>query len=115
MRRTVLAVLLSVGCANSGGAVASAVVNTALGAGVAAARRSNGECYTPCLPGTRCNEATGMCDPIPCRGECRPDEVCEQTPTGERCVLPPVELEIRTVGSPDAGLPRGAPRLKLPE
>jgi hypothetical protein len=129
-----VAVVLGVGCANAGSAVANAAINTAIAGGVSAYRRSNGECYTPCTPGTKCNEKTGTCDPLPCRGECRPNERCEQTYTGEHCV-PDVELEIRGTPStgaagtsapvkppsllPDAGAPaparpRDAPTLEAP-
>lgn len=119
----------ALGCASAGGAVASAAVNTAIAATVSGVRRANGECYTPCTPGTKCNEKTGMCDPLPCRGECRPEETCEQTYLGEKCVLH-TDLEIRGTptstarptgttwpeppategGPPDAGAPAPAPR-----
>lgn len=87
MRALALTMLVLLGgCAASAGAVTSAAVNTALGVGVAGVRRANGECYTPCNPGSTCNKSTGMCDPIPCGGKCQFDEKCEITPTGERCV-----------------------------
>lgn len=86
--------------------MASAAVNTAIAATVSGVRRANGECYTPCTPGTRCNEQTGLCDPLPCRGECRPEETCEQTYLGETCVLH-TDLEIR--GTPTSvARPTGA-------
>lgn len=109
---TVSVGLLLAACANSGGAVASAVATTAIAAGVAAARRADGQCYTPCTPGTKCNEKTGECEPLPCRGECRPDEHCEQTYLGEKCV-PDLALELRgtatTTGSPAAQAAAAAP------
>lgn len=76
----------SSGCVTAGAAVTSAVVNTAVGVGASAVRRANGECYTPCNPGSACNKETGMCDPIPCGGRCRFDERCEQDPVADRCV-----------------------------
>lgn len=124
----------ALGCASAGGAVASAAVNTAIAAGVSASRRANGECYTPCTPGTKCNEQTGLCEPLPCRGECRPEETCEQTYLGEKCV-PHTALEIRGTptstarptgttwpeppatgaGTPDGGSPSpGAPPSDVP-
>ncbi|MCC6334455.1 MAG: hypothetical protein IT380_10770 [Myxococcales bacterium] len=87
------ALCLATACANSGSAIAGAVVNTAIATGVAAARRADGQCYTPCNPGTKCNEKTGTCDPLPCGGKCRPDEHCEGHYLGERC-MPNVALEI---------------------
>ncbi|MFO0596645.1 MAG: hypothetical protein U0228_15115 [Myxococcaceae bacterium] len=88
MKRTLLffAVGFLSGCAAAGGAVANAAINTAVAGGVSAVRRANGDCYTVCNPGTACNRSTGMCDPIPCRGECAPTEKCEVTYVGEKCV-----------------------------
>ncbi|MEW5738446.1 MAG: hypothetical protein AB1938_05940 [Myxococcota bacterium] len=106
---------LTSACASSG--AAGAVVNTAIAVGVAAARRADGECYTPCNPGTKCNEKTGTCDPLPCGGKCRPDEHCEGTALNERCV-PNALLELRGVGAAssageaasDAGVPLPPPQ-----
>jgi len=100
VRLVSVGLILGVGCANAGGAVASAAVNTAIAGGVSAARRAQGACYTDCLEGTKCNEQTGMCDPLPCRGKCRAGEHCEPTTVGERCV-PDLELELR--GTPTTG------------
>lgn len=95
----IVGLFAALGCASAGGAVASAAVNTAIAATASGVRRANGECYTPCTPGTKCNEQTGLCEPLPCRGECRPDETCEPTYLGERCV-PSSALEIR--GTPSS-------------
>jgi hypothetical protein len=91
---TVLSLLLP-GCAGAAaGAVANAAINTATAAAVSGVRRANGECFTPCNPGHVCNKSTGLCDPLPCRGECRSDEKCVVAPIGEKCVpgkeLPPL-------------------------
>lgn len=88
---------LGLGCAGAD----SAIINTAIGAGVAGARRANGECYTPCTPGNTCNPQSGMCEPLPCRGECQLGESCELTPTGEKCVpaAAAAALELRTSSS----------------
>jgi hypothetical protein len=88
MRVLALAMLMfSSGCvAAAAGTVATAAINTAVGVGVSGVRRANGECFTPCNPGTACNPTTGMCDPLPCGGRCAFDEKCEQTYTGEKCV-----------------------------
>ena len=34
---------------------------------------------------TSCNEKTGYCDPLPCRGECLPHEQCVQEGLTSRC------------------------------
>ena len=92
MRALALLVLVVLeGCAASAGAVAGALVNTAVGATVSGVRRANGECYTPCNQGSACNHATGMCDPLPCGGRCNFDQQCESTYVGDQCVsLKPV-------------------------
>lgn len=124
--RLVLVILifgLLPGCSAAG---ANAVIGTAVAATAAGVRRANGECYTPCTPGNVCNPQSGMCDPIPCRGECRPGEQCEQNALGDTCVPATVStaLEVRTDTTPtapvtstptDAGLPGRTPtRLLLP-
>jgi hypothetical protein len=104
---------------------ANAVVNTAIGAAAAGVRRSNGECYVPCTPGNVCNPQSGLCAPVPCRGECQLGETCEQTPTGDRCVpaASSAPLQVRqssaTVtpeaprSTPDAGVPLLPPSPRL--
>jgi len=67
----------------SGGGVGLAPV---LAADSSVQRRVNGECYVPCLKGTVCNLETGMCDTLPCRGECRHGEWCDDTGLVDRCV-----------------------------
>jgi hypothetical protein len=67
------------------GAVGAAV-------GAAAVSRATGGCVASCPPGTACNQATGLCDTMPCRDLCKPDEVCQ----GDRCVpmlLPGLKIE----------------------
>jgi hypothetical protein len=57
---------------------------SAVGAAVGAAMVSKavGGCLSQCPPGTACNQQTGLCETMPCRGMCRDDEVCES----EKCV-----------------------------
>jgi hypothetical protein len=86
MRRVLVVALAFTASACAGGAVGSAVLNTAVAATAAGVRRANGECFTPCNPGFACNKSTGYCDPLPCRGECRQDERCESNYLGEKCV-----------------------------
>lgn len=87
--RLVLMLMLPVlsGCAGAAaGAVGNAAINTAIAATASGVRRANGDCFTPCNPGTACNKATGMCDPIPCGGSCNFDQKCQSTYLGDRCV-----------------------------
>lgn len=83
------------GCAAAAaGAVANAAINTAVAATASGVRRANGECFTPCNPGSACNRETGLCDPLPCSGRCNFDQKCESTYVGDQCVsvkeLPPL-------------------------
>jgi hypothetical protein len=79
--------LTMTGCAGAAaGAVSSAAINTAMAGTVSAVRRANGECFTICNPGSACNKATGMCDPLPCGGQCAFDQKCESTYLGDKCV-----------------------------
>jgi hypothetical protein len=87
MLRTATLVSFLSGCAAaSAGAVANVLVNTAVAATASAVSRSQGGCYAACPPGTRCAEATGLCETLPCRDLCGPDQMCEQTGAGDRCV-----------------------------
>lgn len=66
--------------------VPAAAVNTAIAAGVSAGRRADGECYSPCGPGTKCNPKTGFCDTLPCRGECQAWQRCDESGVLYKCV-----------------------------
>jgi hypothetical protein len=55
-------------------------VGAAVGAGMAS--RALGGCVAYCPPGTVCNEKTGLCETLPCRGQCKQGETCQN----ERCV-----------------------------
>jgi hypothetical protein len=88
MKHSVAIVVLHLfsNCAAASGSVASALINTAIAVGVSGARRAEGDCYTPCNPGSFCNKDTGLCDPLPCGGRCNFNEFCQQNYDGERCV-----------------------------
>ena len=64
---------------------AGAAVMTSLAGGYSAVRRANGECYVDCLPGSRCNHSTGLCDALACSGQCPTGFVCQETETGSAC------------------------------
>lgn len=115
----VLVLLSLAGCAASGAAIGTAVVNTAIAATASGVRRANGECYTPCNPGTTCNVTNGMCEPIPCRGECLHGERCELSATGDRCVPNVTEVVVnepapRPAARVDAGVVGAPTKLELP-
>jgi hypothetical protein len=97
MRKHLALFVLLSGCAAAGPAATSAAlnagVNTAVAAGVAGARRSQGECYTPCTPGNACNPKTGYCEPLPCGGGCPIGQACDAAVGSGRCV-PASDLEV---------------------
>jgi hypothetical protein len=72
---------------------ANAALSTALAGGTAWQRRSDGQCYTPCTPGHACNPKTGYCEAIPCGGNCRSDERCDERSLVPHCVSS-TELQI---------------------
>ena len=82
------------GCSHISPAEA-ALLMTGIAAGASAARRADGDCYTWCAKGTRCNRDTGLCEPLPCQELCKPGEVCDASGAVPRCVPDRVELEIR--------------------
>ena len=90
-------------------------VMTALAGGFSAVRRANGECYVDCLPGSRCNRSSGLCEPLPCRDRCGPNESCDETITGIRC-FPASQLAVQSnkgaqvprTGAADAPEPKPA-------
>jgi hypothetical protein len=106
------AVFLS-GC--FGGAAGGAVLNTGIALGASAISRSQGGCYAACPAGTTCNEATGYCDPLPCRGECDPFEECiedkllyqcvARTPDNGNIIVNPPEARS---SKPETDVPRAA-------
>jgi hypothetical protein len=44
-------------------------------------------CYASCQDGTACDNVTGMCVPLPCRGKCPADYRCKEVEGKETCVL----------------------------
>ncbi len=96
VRAIAVCALLLGGCAGaSSGTIAAAALSTAVAVGASGVRRSAGDCYTPCVPGTTCNRATGYCEPLPCRGQCGPGEYCEVEGRTQRCVrVPTPQLQL---------------------
>lgn len=88
LRRALIAVVLLGAChTGSSNTFAGATTVSAAAIGVAAVERAAGGCIAICTAGTTCNPAKGLCEPLPCRGECGPNEHCEQTFSGSRCVV----------------------------
>lgn len=86
--------LLAAGTGCAGGHVGDAVLMTGIAAASAGISRAAGGCYSACPPGTSCNTATGLCDALPCRGQCGPGQRCETSPI-EHCVLDrPAQMQI---------------------
>ena len=87
---------LAPGChTGSSNTIAGAAIMTGLAGGASAYKRSTGDCYVDCLPGTRCNRQSGLCEALPCRDKCGPNEGCEETVTGIRC-LPASGLAVQS-------------------
>ena len=85
--RIVCAMVVVAGCkTGSSNTGAGAAVTSAVAIGAAAVERKAGGCIAICTAGTTCNPAKGLCEPLPCRGECASNEHCEQTFSGNRCV-----------------------------
>jgi hypothetical protein len=61
-------------------------------------------CLGQCGPGAECNHATGLCQHIPCSGQCPSDEVCQVNGSHEECVPPGLLLsQPGCTPIPDAG------------
>ena len=83
----VSAALLLAGChTGSANTLLGAASITSLALGAAAVSRASGGCVAICTNGTVCNEKTGLCRVLPCRGQCDADEHCEDSFTGSKCV-----------------------------
>jgi hypothetical protein len=89
--RWLVALLLPSACLSGPGAAA---LNTAVAVGYTANERAHGRgCWAACPTGTTCDEESGMCEPIPCGG-CPAAMLCQESPTGSKCVHPGQESEI---------------------
>ena len=81
-----LALALSSCAAGTAATVPNAVIGAALAVGAAGVSRASGHCYASCPPGTACNAKTGLCDELPCRGQCNPGEICDTARAVPECV-----------------------------
>lgn len=94
----------------SANTITGAAVMTSLAVGASAANRAAGGCYAVCQQGERCNEKTGLCEALPCRGQCRADETCEEGFFGVKC-LPGPALSVSSQAVPASTAP-AAPAVK---
>jgi len=83
-----LTLALGVGCKSggSGGGVGDAIINTAIAVTASSVSRSNGGCYAACPTGTTCDESTGYCVTLPCRGRCKTNEQCVENGLDGQCI-----------------------------
>jgi len=114
MPRLALALLAVAACRSSAPyTVTSAAINTGLAAGMSAASRSAGGCYSPCNPGYTCNPTTGFCEQLPavCVGaeadpRCAPSAPIplgtKQTEAAHEGSAPPVGVSPATGRAPPA-------------
>jgi hypothetical protein len=82
LRALIMVVLLS-SCTTPGG---NAAVWTAIALSASAVNRATGGCYASCSEGTVCNPESGLCEVLPCRGQCSEEERCDDSGFVERCV-----------------------------
>jgi hypothetical protein len=94
-------------CHASSNSIAGALVMTPIALGASALSRASGGCYAVCQQGERCNEKTGFCEALPCRGLCSASETCEEGFFGVKC-LPAAPLVVTTSTSAPAP-PKPAP------
>jgi hypothetical protein len=84
---SLLCVLAALSChTGSSNTGAGALIMTSLALGSSAANRASGGCWAVCQQGERCNEKTGWCEALPCRGKCAEDETCEEGFFGVKCM-----------------------------
>jgi len=114
-RRVLFAMALLAGCkTGSSNTGVGAAATSAVAIGAAAVSRATGGCIAICTAGTSCNPAKGLCEPLPCRGECGPNEHCEQTFSETKCVSGgPTSVEALVKGKTPA-VPQVVPATALP-
>ena len=82
----ILCALTAASChTGSSNTLAGAAVMSTLALGSSVANRASGGCYAVCQQGESCNTRNGLCEALPCRGQCRADESCEEGFLGLKC------------------------------
>jgi hypothetical protein len=98
MRQRLLGALFAcalAGCHTAGAnSLLGAAIMTPVAIGAGAVSRASGGCFAACPVGTVCNENTGLCERMPCRGFCPSDQRCD-VPT-DQCV--PNESPVLGIG-----------------
>jgi hypothetical protein len=100
----------------SSNTIAGAVVSSSVALAASGVSRAAGGCYAVCQQGEQCNEKTGLCEVLPCRGLCAPGQACEEGFSGVKC-LPGAALSVSTSKSeppPPPPLEETAPRKAAP-
>lgn len=100
MKRLALCALLLAGCNGhaGGSSVAGALVMTPVALAASGVSRASGGCYAVCQQGEQCNEKTGLCEALRCRGLCPASQTCEETFFGIKCIDgTPLSVEGRAV------------------
>ena len=106
------AALASASCHTGSYSAAGAAANLAIGLSASAISRASGGCYAVCQQGEQCNEKTGLCESLPCKGKCLADETCEETFLGVKCMPgTPLSVSSSSVAPAKATLPE-APAAK---
>jgi hypothetical protein len=118
MLRFALLALLLPACVAS--TLVGASTTTALALGTSAAQRHAGGCYAVCSGGTSCNPRSGLCERMPCDGQCAAGQHCESTATQSFCAPgPPSDVLSSAPGTqktvpwlpPPPPVPSGPPQI----
>jgi hypothetical protein len=94
-------------CGGGASKAASDAVTAGLAVAAAGVNRAvTGACWADCPTGTRCDEASGTCVPLPCRNACPADGRCRVVDGKETCVRGQ-ERDVGAPEEPDGGAPDG--------
>ncbi len=114
--RIALCALLLAGCHANTNSLAGAAVMTSLAVGASVISRASGGCYAVCQQGEQCNSRNGLCETLPCRGQCPATQTCEETFLGIKCLDgTPLSAQSKTVpASAKSPAPPSAPEEAAP-
>jgi len=114
---TLVVAVAALSCHSTTSSAVGAAVMTPLAIGASAANRAAGGCYAVCQQGERCNPKNGLCEEIPCRGECSASETCEKGFWGDKCVATPplaVSAKANAPPAPPSPPPEPAEKKEVP-
>ena len=106
--RIVVCALLLAGCHANTSSLAGAAVMAPLALGASAISRATGGCYAVCQQGEQCNSRNGLCEALPCRGQCPASQGCEETFFGIKCI-DGVPLQVHSNAEPATAKQPAAP------